>query len=317
MNEKLKQLAENNDFEGFYSELGIKDRVSAKILFNRLKPINEGIYDPAIFKAVFLAGGSGSGKDFILKKVVAGNNLKELNADHAFEMLMKKNQLSMLMPDSETKQRNLIRGMAVKTNIDQERLAFGGRLGVVVNGTGADPNKIYHMKQVLESLGYSTMMIFVNTSNEVSKARNIARGQRGGRTVPEDLRSVKWHEAQHNIEFYRRLFGYNFIEIDNSTDAKDMTQSHHANLEAKFKQIRHFVSQPLNDIAKAWIIRQKQKRHITEKVYEVGTAAAVDNSAKHVPGQGQLVSIEVLRKKYHSPFNPDKFIAKDTKKKNV
>ena len=32
--------------------------------------INEGVYDPGIFKAIFLAGGPGSGKSFVANELV-------------------------------------------------------------------------------------------------------------------------------------------------------------------------------------------------------------------------------------------------------
>ena len=43
---------------------------------------NEGIHDPAIFKAVFLAGGPGSGKSYVSGKILAGKGLKTVNPDH-------------------------------------------------------------------------------------------------------------------------------------------------------------------------------------------------------------------------------------------
>ncbi len=195
------------------------------------RQLDEGIHDPSIFKAVFLAGGAGSGKDWILKRIIAGNNLKELNADHAFEMLMKQNDISLDMT-KPNKKRDYLRNKAVNTAISQENLAFNGRLGVVINGTGANPHLIMSMKRYLERIGYSTMMVFVDTTNEVSKQRNIDRGVRGGRSVPEHIRSQKWYEAQHNIEYYRKAFGYNFIEVDNSVDSSAMTKEHHSVLDS-------------------------------------------------------------------------------------
>ena len=36
--------------------------------------ITEGVYDPGIFKAIFLAGGPGSGKSFIVDRVGTGDS---------------------------------------------------------------------------------------------------------------------------------------------------------------------------------------------------------------------------------------------------
>ena len=41
----------------------------------------EGVYDPGIFKAFFLAGGPGSGKTFVTQSAFAGTGLKIVNSD--------------------------------------------------------------------------------------------------------------------------------------------------------------------------------------------------------------------------------------------
>jgi phosphopantetheine adenylyltransferase len=151
----------------------------------------EGVNDKSIFKVVFLAGGPGSGKDFVLSKTLDGHGLTEINSDNAFEYLMDKYDLDKKMPDSEEQQRNAIRAKAKTTTDLKQRLAIQGRNGLIINGTGEDAKKIASMKIKLEALGYETKMLVVNTSNEVSKQRNVERGERGGRTVPEDIRAEK------------------------------------------------------------------------------------------------------------------------------
>ena len=47
--------------------------------------ISEGVYDPYIFKAVFMAGGPGSGKSHVGRAMFSGLGLKELNSDVVFE----------------------------------------------------------------------------------------------------------------------------------------------------------------------------------------------------------------------------------------
>jgi hypothetical protein len=48
----------------------------------------EGVHDKAIFKAVFLAGGPGSGKDYVLSNTLDGHGMVEINSDKAFEYLL-------------------------------------------------------------------------------------------------------------------------------------------------------------------------------------------------------------------------------------
>ena len=60
--------------------------------------MNEGIYDPGIFKAVFLAGGPGSGKTYVAgglfgipnKVNVSAYGLKMVNQDTELETFLKK-----------------------------------------------------------------------------------------------------------------------------------------------------------------------------------------------------------------------------------
>ena len=44
--------------------------------------ITEGVYDPNIFKAFFLAGGPGSGKSWVSERTLSGMGLKVINRDN-------------------------------------------------------------------------------------------------------------------------------------------------------------------------------------------------------------------------------------------
>ena len=68
----------------------------------------EGIYDPNIFKAVFLAGGPGSGKSFVVGRTLGGLGLKIINSDEPFERYLKAAGLSMRMPDSSIWTRQIV-----------------------------------------------------------------------------------------------------------------------------------------------------------------------------------------------------------------
>ena len=77
--------------------------------------LREGVYDPGIFKAFFLAGGPGSGKTFVTRSAFAGTGLKLVNSDAAFERGLKKAGLSLKMPDVEEYFRNIVRAKAKMT----------------------------------------------------------------------------------------------------------------------------------------------------------------------------------------------------------
>ena len=59
--------------------------------FNEYLSLQEGVNDPAIFKVIFLAGGPGSGKSFMVKKTaLRAMGFTVINSDNAFEHLLKK-----------------------------------------------------------------------------------------------------------------------------------------------------------------------------------------------------------------------------------
>ena len=160
--------------------------------FKRFITLNEGVHDQGIFHAVFMAGGPGSGKEYVMSRTLHGHGLREINSDVAFEHAMKKHKLDPKMPEHETEKRDVVRGAAKETTEKKKQLSIDGRNGLIINGTGDDLEKIQRIKERLDKLGYESSMIMVNTSDEVSAQRNVERGQKGGRTVPEQIRQEKW-----------------------------------------------------------------------------------------------------------------------------
>ena len=130
--------------------------------------LNEGLYDPGIFKAFFLAGGPGSGKTFVTSSAFAGSGLKLVNSDVKFERDLKKANLSLKMPDEEEYFRNIIRQSAKKFVISQLDQYIKGRLGLVIDSTGRDYDMVARHVQYFKSMGYDTYMIFVNTNLDVA-----------------------------------------------------------------------------------------------------------------------------------------------------
>ena len=105
--------------------------------------VNEGPNDPAIFKAIFLAGGPGSGKSFMVGQTsLAAHGFKIVNSDVAFEKAMEKAGLTMDPETIFSAQGQAIRDKAKRlTGIQFERYVEG-RLGLVIDGTGKDEEKI-------------------------------------------------------------------------------------------------------------------------------------------------------------------------------
>jgi hypothetical protein len=221
----------------------------------------EGVHDKGIFKAVFLGGGPGSGKDYVLSNTLDGHGMIEINSDKALEYLMDKENLDKKMPDNEEAQRNIIRKKAKNVAEIRHQMALQGRNGLIINGTGADPQEYMEIKKRLDKLGYDTSMIMVNTADEVSRARNIERGQNGGRTVPENIRKQKWEAVQKARGEFGKLFRNNYIEFDNSEDLRkaspDVVKAKKEEMMQIHKEIEKFVNAPpKNERAKHWIASQ-------------------------------------------------------------
>ena len=256
---------EPNHAKELYSDvrkhMGIKESVDEA--FEEL--LNEGVHDKGIFKAVFLAGGPGSGKDYVLDNTLAGNGMVEINSDKALEFLMDKKNLSKTMPASEKIERDLVRGRAKNMTELRQRLALQGRNGLIINGTGDDHEKIKTIKSRLEELGYDTSMIMVNTRDEVSASRNVERGSRGGRTVPEDVRKQKWDAVQKARPELAKLFGDKYAEFDNSEDLRvarpEIVQAKKEELLNLYKGIQKFIkAPPKTDQSKEWVANELQKK---------------------------------------------------------
>lgn len=211
-----------------------------------------------------MAGGSGNGKDFVMKKSLGGLPLKEINSDHAFTYLMKKKGLDLKMPDEEASEREPLRKRAKGITQAKMKLAFDGRHGLIINGTADDVDKIQLMKTELENLGYDTAMVFVHTADSVSKARNIARGESGDRSVPEAIRKEKWDSSAKNMDRYKKVFGDNFNLVDSSKDAfgtpeeREDRESQHMEV---FRKIKNFVETPSKmQAAKDWYQHHSEMR---------------------------------------------------------
>lgn len=270
---KLRSAAAKNDLELFSQ--GVPSSLSksdTKKMFQAVRDglglkkgqiveslaLLEGVHDAGLFKAVFLAGGPGSGKDFILKQTLDGHGLVEINSDIAYEFLLDKAGLDKKMPASEQAARNPVRVRAKSITELRQRLALQGRNGLIINGTGADPKKTQTIKELLSDMGYESSMIFVHASDEVSKQRNIDRGKNGKREVTEAIRQEKWKAAQAVQSTYEAMFGASYHRVNNDLDTKtgnpELVKQFNADLAMLWKHVSIFTHQePTSPAANDWI----------------------------------------------------------------
>ena len=236
--------------------------------------LNEGVFDKGILKAVFMAGGPGSGKSYVAgelfgipKKInVSVSGLKSVNSDSEFEHLLKKygfetvgggldidlwpdDVFQMVAVGDEDSDDLTLRKKAKLLTKKRKEQYMNGRLGMIIDGTGHDFQKIKKEKQQLEKLGYDCYMVFVNTSLEVALKRNSERN----RKLPEDLLTKSWKDVQKNLGGFQSLFGSNFVIVDNSKFLKAEDAAKKFGRLTK-KYIDKFIKKPIkNKKGKQWV----------------------------------------------------------------
>ena len=120
--------------------------------------ISEGRHDPSIFKAVFMAGAPGAGKSYVSDWMSLGPQLgyKVINSDMEFTRYMKDAGLTdekgavILDPEQEF-ERGVIRTVAKRHTQAKTNYAMVGRLGLVIDGTGANAKKVMGQKKTLDT----------------------------------------------------------------------------------------------------------------------------------------------------------------------
>ena len=242
-----------------------------------MKLIKEGVEDKGILKAIFLAGGPGSGKTWVTrglygipkKMTFSAGGLKLVNQDTELEMLLKKyfgttdldNMPEELFiditgVDFQEKSYDNTSGMrAFAKSLTKARMEnyVRGRLGVIIDGTGHKYQSIAKKKQRMEDLGYDCYMVFVNTPLEIALKRNLERD----RVVPEKIVRDSWHDVQQNLGGFQKLFGRNFLIVDNAKTLGEKEAIKNFNELVK-QGVNKFIKAPVkNSIGKKWMKRAR------------------------------------------------------------
>jgi cytidyltransferase-like protein len=226
---KMRSHAASGNYKEF--KKGVPEHVAdnhAKELYHDTRKgmgIHENI-NRGVFKAIFVTGGPGSGKDIILREAIPESRAVELNSSQAYDYLADKQKLSE------------------KTN-DFRREAIRNRGPLIINGPADSIEKINHIKEELEDLGYSTMMVFVNTTNEVSQERNTKLS----RMMVESIRYDKWSQAQKNKQLFSESFD-RFIQVDNTGSLESIEED----ITQTYLNIHNFIEGKVyGDISLSWL----------------------------------------------------------------
>ena len=165
-------------------------------------------------------------------------------------MLLKRAGLSLKMPASEEEPRDVVRSRAKDITSKQKANYIEGRLGLIIDGTGREAEKILYQKRQLEELGYDTYMIFVNTSLDVALQRNAERA----RSVNEKIVVKSWKDVQGNIGKFSNMFRQGMIIVDNNDAGEDI-------FKVVWKRVQGLLKNKVtNTRAKNWIAMELSKK---------------------------------------------------------
>ncbi len=158
--------------------------------------------------------------------------------------------LSLKMPPEEEEPRDVVRARAKRITKKQQANYIEGRLGLIIDGTGKDYDKIAKQATELKQLGYDVHMIFVNTSLDTALERNAKRA----RSVPEPLVVKSWKSVQSNIGKFSQYFRQNFVVVDNNNADEDVFNK-------VFKQVMSLAKGRVqNSLGQQWIANELAKK---------------------------------------------------------
>lgn len=227
---KMREHAKNKDITKF--KQGVPSHVSDEHAHELMHDTRKGMglheaTDRGIFKAIFVTGGPGSGKDIIIREAIPEASAVEYNLNQAFDYLSDKGRL------------------AERNTGDMRLEAIRFRKPLIINCSADNIEKITYVKEELEDMGYSSMMVFVNSTNEVSKERN----SRLSKMMVESLRYEKWQKSQENKKEFSEMFQH-FVTFDN-TKPLDLIEE---DITEIYKGVNHFIDyKSYNDISFSWL----------------------------------------------------------------
>jgi nicotinamide mononucleotide adenylyltransferase len=227
----MRNHAQNNDFNSFHQNLSSAMRANVQHARELFRDVRKGMglnenRDRGMFKAIFVTGGPGSGKDVVIREAIAEQKIVEITSVQAFNYLMDKKTLS-------------------EKSSDFRRESIRNRGPLVINGPADDQERMLTIKEELEELGYSTYMVFVDTTNEASQARN----EKLTKMIAESVRRDKWESAQASKNSYSQSFT-NFTTLNNNESLETLEEE----ITDIYQKLNRFIDTKIsNEQAYSWL----------------------------------------------------------------
>jgi predicted ABC-type ATPase len=158
------------------------------------------------FRAVFMAGGPGSGKSTLRDQIFGVNQFRIADSDRIQEFFARRKNGSL-----EPRGRDFEKSQQL--NIKRTSTWSEAGYPLIIDITGRDLSLVYQINNKLISTGYDTGMVFVYADLETS----INRNQNRQRQADVDYLKQAWSDAQENVAKFKELFRERFVFINNSS----------------------------------------------------------------------------------------------------
>lgn len=189
--------------------------------------LNESVNDKNILKAIIMVGSAGAGKTMIINAMGIGNLFLKVNSDYFFEHLTGGEFDMNDMDDVAIKILDNFRKFAKVLTLNKLNSHIDGLHSIIIDITGSDSNKVYDIKVILESIGYTVYCVYVDVPLKIALERNVNRD----RTIPNSVLVSKYNDIVRNIPYYKDLFGSNFFSVYNGSVLSD----------AQFKKFKKYL----------------------------------------------------------------------------